>query len=61
MIRKTGFNVKWVKWIIIYMANLKYQVLVNSDGIGFRIEGSERGIRYPHISLLSMLTDYQSC
>lgn len=61
MIRKTGFNKKWVKWKITYMANVKYQVLVNGDGIGFQIEGSDRGIRYPHISLSSIMSDYQSC
>lgn len=34
MMRKTGFDKKWVKWMGICMAIVKYQLLVNSDGIG---------------------------
>jgi len=43
MMRKMGFDEKWVKWMGICMANVKYQVLVNNDGIG--LQDPSRGLR----------------
>ena len=43
MMKKMGFDEKWVKWMEIFMANVKYQMFVNCEGVG--LEDPGRGLR----------------
>ncbi|KAL1214674.1 hypothetical protein V5N11_030241 [Cardamine amara subsp. amara] len=46
LLTKLGFDLKWVKWIMVCVRSVSYLVLLNGNSYGFI--KSERGLRKGH-------------